>query len=154
MLAKSGIGFAEYQSRFNATIETQAKTLVFLMIPMFAVGLSLAYLAKREYLVKHLVFATHFFSFYLLLLSGVYLLVRLTVRALFAIGARVDLFTDLVMTSVIMSVVLVYLIFALRRVYGQSWTMIVVKSVVLSASLMVIIQAFRFILFFTTFYSI
>ena len=45
-LVQSGTTYSEYESRFNATIETQAKTLVFLMIPMFALGLRSSTCAK------------------------------------------------------------------------------------------------------------
>jgi len=152
VLTNSGMTYDQYQFRFNSVIETQAKTLVILMIPMLALGLKLIYLRKKEYFVKHLVFSTHFYSFYLLWVASFYLIVRLIIHLYRASSVY---FNDLVFTSILLSCSFVYLILAVRRAYGSSsWLMSVLRGLSLVAVLMIAVQLFRAILFFTAFYTV
>jgi len=150
-LTNSGLTYKQYELRFNGAIETQAKTLVFLMIPMLALALKLIYLRKKEYFVKHLVFSTHFYSFYLLMVAGVYLLVRLSINIF---RASSEYFNDVGMTAIVLSCSFVYLILGVRRAYESSWLMSAVRSLGLIVVVMIAIQLFRAILFFTTFYTV
>lgn len=152
-LVQSGTPYPEYEARFNSTIETQAKTLVFLMIPMFALGLEILYLRKREYFVKHLVFSTHFFAFYLLMLSVLYLVIKLVGRLLAPAEGGSDHFGDLFISAIMLSCCLVYWVIACRHAYQQSWAWSVLKGLALILVLMVVVQSFRLVLFFTAFYS-
>ena len=144
----------EYEARFNVIIENHSKTLVILMIPMFAGVMQALYWRAGRYFVEHLVFSTHFYSFYLLLLTAQILLST----AAFSIARRITnnlaaFQSDLLYTSIMLLACFIYLLPALRRVYGQGWLVTVIKCVILTASLMVILQLYRFFLFFTAFYS-
>lgn len=144
----------EYEARFDAIIENHAKTLVFLMIPMFALLMQALYWRAGRYFVEHLVFATHFYSFYLLLLSSMILLST----AAFSLARRITnnlaaFQSDLLYTTIMLLSCLIYLLPALRRVYGQGWIVTVIKCVILTASIMLILQVYRFFLFFTAFSS-
>ncbi len=150
VITQRGVSYKDYEAQFNSVIETHSKTLVFLMIPMVALGLKLLYVHGREYFVKHPVFATHFFSYYLLLLSVVYLLVRI-LSQLFKIHS---IFSDLVITAFILSLALVYLLFGLKRVYNERWLFATLKAFGMILVLMVTVQTFRLILFFTAFYLV
>jgi hypothetical protein len=149
-ITKEGTTLTQYETRFNTTIETQAKTLIFLMIPMFAIGLELIYLIKKEYFVKHLVFSTHFFSFYLLLLSVFYVVISSASK----IGLPTYLIGDVLMTLVVLGISFVYLMFAARRTYNQSYLWAALSALGSIAVLAVVVQTYRFVLFFTAFYSI
>jgi len=151
-LVQSGTTYSEYESRFNSTIETQAKTLVFLMIPMFALGLEIIYLRKGEFFVKHLVFSTHFFAFYLLMLSILYLVIKVVGRVLAHFEGWGDHFGDLFITAIMLSCCLVYLVIACRRAYEQSWVLSTLKGLALIVVLAIVVQSFRLVLFFTAFY--
>jgi hypothetical protein len=153
-IVQSGTTFSDYEARFNSTLETQAKTLVFLMIPMFALGLEIIYLRKGEFFVKHLVFSTHFFAFYLLMLSILYLVIKVVGRVLAHLEGWGDHFGDLFMTAIMLSCCLVYLVIGCRRAYEQSWALSVLKGLALIGVLAVVVQSFRLVLFFTAFYSI
>ena len=144
----------EYEARFDAIIETHAKTLVILMIPMFALLMQALYWRAGRYFVEHLVFSTHFYSFYLLVLSAQILLSA----AAFSIARRITnnlaaFQSDLLYTSIMLLACFMYLLPALRRVYKQGWIVTVIKCVILTASLMLILQLYRFFLFFTAFSS-
>ncbi len=144
----------EYAARFDVIIENHAKTLVILMIPMFALLMQALYWRDGRYFVEHLVFSTHFYSFYLLLLS----LTILLSMAAFSVARRIThhlaaFQSDLLYTTIMLLCCLIYLLPALRRVYGQGWIVTVIKCVILTASLMLILQLYRFFLFFTAFSS-
>jgi hypothetical protein len=148
------ITLREYEARFNAVIENHAKTLVILMIPMFALLMQALYWRAGRYFVEHLVFATHFYSFFLLLLTSMIILSAAALSAARRITHNLGAFqSDLVYTTIMLSVCLIYLLPALRRVYGQGWIVTVIKGVILTASLMLILQLYRFFLFFSAFYS-
>lgn len=153
VLTARGTPFEEYRASFDSTIETHAKTLIFMMIPLLGVGLAIIYVRSKEYVVKHVVFVTHFFSFFLLWLSFFYVFVKMIARLFGLIGYRLRL-GDVIMSIVILSVSWWYLAFATRRAYPQSWAKAVLRSFALVGTLMVVIQLYRFILFFTTFYSV
>jgi hypothetical protein len=154
-ITQRGTTFAAYESRFNSTIETQAKTLVFLMIPMFALGLEALYLLRKEYFVKHLIFSIHFFAFYLLMLSLVYVFIVGIDRISHLLrGTGLYFMGDLVLTIIVLGSSFIYLIRAVRRVYNQSWLWAGLSTLGLIATLAVVVQTYRFILFFTAFYSI
>lgn len=150
LIAARGIPYRDYETQFNAVIETQAKTLVFIMIPMFALGIYLLYVRRREYFVKHLVFSTHFFSYYLLLLSLDYLFVTILSR-LFGLHY---LFNDLTMTGLLLSISLLYLAFAAKRVYGDRTLVSIFRALGMIGVLAVCVQTFRLILFFTAFFLV
>ena len=148
-----GTTLNEYRVRFDATIATQAKTLVFLMIPMFALLLQMLYWRAGRYFVEHLVFATHFYSFFLLLLSADLLLTSAAVslaRRLINNSAISE--SDSLLTLILLALSLTYLLFAVRRAYKQSWLVTALKGVVLIAGVMFIVQLYRFCLFFTASY--
>ncbi|HEY6806270.1 MAG TPA: DUF3667 domain-containing protein [Pyrinomonadaceae bacterium] len=154
-ITERGTTFAAYETRFNATIETQAKTLVFLMIPMFALGLEALYLLKKEYFVKHLIFSTHFFGFYLLMLSVTYLGVTVAAMVISRLQGTHRLFIgDVGLTIIVLGAAFVYLLVAVRRVYNQSLLWAGLSTLGLIGVLAVVVQTYRFILFFTAFYSI
>lgn len=154
-LARRQMPFDEYRTRFDAVIQNQAKSLVIVMAPMFALVLLPLYWRRRRYLVEHLVFATHFYSFFLLLL----LAQRFATLPLFRAAYRSGLMTqdynfDFVFTLIFLSVCGLYLYHALRRVYGQGRALTLLKCVTLAFFAAVIIQTYRFVLFFTAFYSV
>jgi hypothetical protein len=153
-LKRRNIEYNEYRASFDSIIETQAKTLVFLMIPMYALGLTVLYLGSREYIVKHIVFATHFFSFFLLWHSVLYVVAVIVILIASRMLGRPTNIGDFGMTSISLSVCLVYLFLSSRRAYQQSWTATVLRSIALVGILMITVQLYRFVLFFTTFYTV
>ncbi len=154
-LARRQVPLEEYRARFDAVIQNQAKSLVIVMALMFAFFLLPLYWRRRRYLVEHLVFATHFYSFFLLLLLGL----RFVTVPVFRAAHRHNVMPqgykfDFIFTMIFLSVCGVYLYFAQRRVYRQARAMTLLKCVALAFSVAVIIQTYRFVLFFTAFYSV
>jgi hypothetical protein len=155
VLVERGTPFKEYQARFDATIESQSKTLVVLMIPMFALLLLVLYWRSGRYFVEHLVFSIHFFSCFLLLLSANLLLTTLVVGVARRMGIYLGiLFSDYFFSAILILVCLIYLLLAVRRAYAQGWVLTVLKCLILTGGLIFIVQLYRFCLFFTAFYSV
>ena len=155
VLLERGTPFKEYQARFDATIEAQSKTLVILMIPMFALLLQFLYWRPRRYLVEHLVFSIHFFSAFLLLLSANLLLTTLVVGVARRITTNLGILdSDLLFSAILLLACLTYLLLAIRRAYAQGWALTVLKCLALTGGLMFVVQFYRFCLFFTAFYSV
>ncbi len=154
-LARRQVPLEEYRARFDAVIQNQAKSLVIVMALMFAFFLLPLYWRRRRYLVEHLVFATHFYSFFLLFLLAQRFVSLPLFRAAHARGLIAQGYNfDFIFTIVFLSVCGAYLYFALRRVYGQGRAMTLLKCLALAFSVAVILQTYRFILFFTAFYSV
>jgi len=149
-----GITFKDYQVRFDAIIENQSKTLVVLMIPMFALLLQVLYWRAGRYFVEHLVFSIHFFSCFLLLLSVHLLLTTAIVGVARRITTHLAIFdNDLLLTMPLLVACLIYMLLAVRRAYKQGWVITVLKCLVLVPGIMFIVQLYRLCLFFTAFYS-
>ena len=147
--------YDEYRPRFDAAIGEQAKTLVVVMVPLFALLMQALYWRERRYYVEHLVFATHFFGFFLLLLTALHLSLLIFLSSFSAVGISLRaLGQDDFATFLMLLLCGVYLWIAVRRVYGQGRIATAWKCLVLAGSVLGIIQLYRFILFFTTFYTI
>jgi hypothetical protein len=59
--------------RFDAATEELGKTILFVLVPVYALLFTLLFLKSGRYFVEHLVFATHFVSFSLLALPAIVL---------------------------------------------------------------------------------
>lgn len=149
-LQRTGVPPEEYRARFDTVIQNQAKSLVIVMALMFAFVLLPLY--RRRYFVEHLVFATHFYSFFLLLLPALHFATMPVFNAARRYSPGYN--PDLTFTIIFLMICGVYLRFALRRVYQQRRVMTIFKSITLAFFIAVIIQTYRFILFFTAFYSV
>lgn len=154
-IARRGVDPGRYSLLFDATSASHAKTLVFVMIPLFAGFVALAFARRRRTFVAHVVFATHFYAYFLLAVLAVSALVHLTVVAGRATGTlREWMGSDLLWTCVMAASWLVYLYPALRRVYGCGRAGATLRALFLAAGLLVVLQLYRLVLFFTAFHAV
>ena len=145
----------EYRTQFDATIHNQAKSLVILMVPLMALVLLALYWRRRRFFVEHVVFATHFYSFFLLLLLTLFLAAAAYFAAARRFGWPVQgIDFENIYTVVFLGSCGAYLYFAQRRVYGQSRRLTLLKCLALVLAVGYILQLYRFVLFFTAFYSV
>lgn len=98
---------------YKAAIRAIPATLL-LALPLFAIGMKIVYLLRRRYFFDHFVFATHFYSAWLLVL-GPSLVLNQT--WLWIAGHAIYL--------------PIYLFLALKRVYQQHWFVTAFKMVLL-----------------------
>ena len=63
------ISYATLESKYNEKTAVLSKTLIFLLIPIFALLFFMFFFRHKKFFVEHLVVATHFWAFSLLLLG-------------------------------------------------------------------------------------
>jgi len=160
-----GVTYQTYESAFNAEEKSDAKTLVIIMIPFFAMLISVLFLKQRRYFLEFIVFSFHFFSFFLLFsiigLRLFYILMKGIGWAISFLGAKqwaleLQRFfgTDNGITIVILAIFFVYLFIAIRRVFSQSRFEAFFKSLVSIVFLATTVVLYRDALFFTAFYTL
>jgi hypothetical protein len=151
-VARKGMTVDEYRESFDPVIQGQAKSLVILMVPLFALFLKALY--RRRLAVGHLVFSLHFYSAFLLILilvnGGAHLIIRKAPRLAALINVvNIDVF----FTSLFLSLTGLYIFLALRRVYAERRRTALLKTVALVLSLLLVVSTYRLVLFFTAFYA-
>ena len=151
----SGLTYSRYALVYNEATAAQARSLIILMVPMFAALLGILYFRKGRYFVEHLVFSLHFYAFFLVLVSFGILAMEIIMSIVAATFqfSLIGMDWDTWFTYLPGLIGFVYLLIALRRVYGGGWAISAVKSFVLTYAVLYIIFAYRFILFFTTIYT-
>jgi hypothetical protein len=155
VMAKSRLTLTDFEARFDRTSLTHAKSLVILMVPMFALALALFYRKAERYYVEHLIFSLHFFAFWLLMTSAVLFLTNLVIEASFARRLPFQ-WQAIEYTSNAVQVLLYIWYFrrACRKVYHEPSGVTFVKAAGLGVSVIYVLKAYRMILFFTTLYSL
>ena len=154
-IAARGITLEQFAASFDHVIDVQARTLVVLMVLMYAILLSLLQWRKHRFFGEHLVFSLHFTAFWLiavfLLLYGGSTIVFRTL-ALFGVvvlhGRR-----DWLLFPVALAAIAVYAFLALRAVYRESVLSASIKSLVIAAAFHYVLDTYRFILFLTALWS-
>ncbi len=105
--------------------EKYAAVLRFASVLVSGLFLSALYFSMKRYYVEHLIFSLHFYSFDFFCKSLFALAFIVTAAA----GAKLPVMA----LNMFYPVALIYLFFALRRVYRQSWAMTATKAAVLFA---------------------
>jgi len=111
----------------------QSKTWLFLLIPFWGIVIYLFYKGKMPWLTPHFIFAMHGLTFYILLdlsLHGV-----LYMLGFENIGRNIFL---LLMTGFP-----VYEVLAARRVYGNSWSVTILKTMGTAVGFIVLMLLYR-----------
>lgn len=156
----SGLSYEVYEERFNAHISYKQPTYIFLLVPFFALGMKLLYF--RRYYLEHLVFAMHFFAFFLfsaVLYFGVTISLFKWISSLGIFAGQPfseHLFTTMFITLVYLFLgsSAVYLAAALKKVYGTGIVRAVVSSLLLWGWLGLLLSGYTFFIFYNTVYSL
>jgi len=154
-LVRRGVSAETYAAAFDLMSVTQAKSLFVLVVPIFSLAVVMLYWRRRRNYAAHLVFATHFAAFWLLLICGVLALTNLVVRLLRY--GHVFPSSDQVMglvTAFTLAIMAGYLFGAVRVAFtGQPVWASALKALLLGIAFDVSLQAYRCVLFFITFWS-
>ncbi|MEK6334569.1 MAG: DUF3667 domain-containing protein [Acidobacteriota bacterium] len=111
--------------RIQQRAEKAAAVLRFGSVLVSGLFLSLLYIRGKKYYVEHLIFSFHYYSFDFCCKS-IFALLYVTVAA---VGWRLPA----MVLNFFYPIALIYLVFALRRVYRQKWSWTLLKSAVLFA---------------------
>jgi hypothetical protein len=151
-LQKENITYPALAAKYDQHTNVLSKTLIFLLIPIFAVLFYGFFFLKREYLVQHVVIATHFWSFGLLLL-GVFLpLATVLLGRIFRwIHLPSAYLTDDGIISAFLQICIgVYLFLMFRRAYDVTRWYSLLTSSLIAWSFFHIVWLYRFFLFEAT----
>jgi hypothetical protein len=148
-LQKDQISYQALETKYNQKTNVLSKSLIFLLIPIFALLFYVLFFKKRKYLVQHAVVATHFWAFNLILLGVILpivsvLLIRLC-KGLSVSAAPVT--NDGVVSTILQICLAAYLFLMLRRAYAASRWYCAVTALVIGWSFFHIVWLYRFFLF-------
>jgi hypothetical protein len=144
-----------YAAIFDAASVTQAKSLVILVVPIFAGAVAALYWRQRRNFAAHLVFAAHFCTLWLLLICATLALTNLVIRLL----RTVDVFpsaeqVSLATLAILLGVTATYLFRAARTAFVRQATWLTAaKAITLGVAFDLSLEAYRCALFFITFWS-
>ena len=150
-----GMTDAEFKHNFDHRVDIEARSLVFVMVPIFAVIVALLQFRKRRLYGEHLVFSFYYFAFWLLISQIVVaslgsFVLTITQR----LGGHIsDRTVDGWMTFPILVVCLIYLLLAMRSFYKDHLLFSFMKALALSIAGFYILHLYRFILFVVAAYS-
>jgi len=145
----------EYAAHFDETAHLQGHSLVMLVVPLFAIGVWALHPRARRYFAEHLVFS--FYAIGLLLLWMT--VVTVPISQIYRLGVLAKWWRqngsllELSLDAPIALGFIAYLARASGRVYGDRWIAAIAKALLLIGWLVVCLTIYRFILFFTTFYT-
>ena len=143
---------AEYARAFDEAAHLQGKSLVILMVPLFALGAWALYGRRRRFYAEHLVFAFYVFAFVMLWMGIITL--ALTRPVLFGLRhGWSDGVIEMTTSTVVGLPFVFYLFAAARRTYAESRWQTAFKTLLLTGWVFAVLTAYRFVLFFTSFYA-
>jgi hypothetical protein len=147
-LAASGMTYEQYETQFDIRAETEAKSLVIILVPMVSLFVALLYLRQRRHFLEHVVFSLHFCAFYILWILFLLCLSR-PVLALLKLGgtAPSHLTYERVLSVFAFIICGIYFHCAARRFYGGPAWKTVFKTIAFALMLYPMLLVYRFILF-------
>ena len=151
-MSQKRVSYADLEREYNEKTAILSKTLVFSLIPVIALLLHALLFKRKKYFAEHLVVATHFWAFALVLI-GVFIPVLLLLLTHLAAALEVSptvVTADSVPTIIIQVAFAVYLFTMLRRVYGVSRWYSGLLAASVAWSFFQIVWLFRFLLFVVT----
>lgn len=141
-----------FETKFNQQNHTLAKTMLILMVPMFAAILWLFYLRQGFYFGEHLVTALHFQAL---------LLVQNMVLGIFLKSSVFNLLFGYLpdfhlVYEVVEPLLWVWFLafFTLKTAYREGWFFAALKALAATSLWLPILFLYRFVVFLATFYSI
>lgn len=136
-----------FVKRFDTIGGALSHSLVLAMIPLLALTLGIVVWDRHPTAVQSLVFSLHSFAFlFLLIPASMYLALGLTMAGL-------PVQVDTLVPPFIGAGLTAYLIPSLRRVYQFGWLRAAVTTGALLFGMLVILNVYRTLLFFVTFWS-
>ena len=125
----------EGRMHLEVNIQHDIPKIMFILLPLFALYVGWFYRAKKYCYVNHAIFSVHFHSFLFLfflflMLVGIFIPDAWGTQVLFAILTKG--WVGLLLVLLFPLPVFIYLVIALRRMYGQSVGMSVAKGLAIS----------------------
>ena len=153
-LADTGMSIPQYAPIFEHAEGIYAKTLIMLMLPLFAVAVGLLFFDRRKVAVAHLVFAVHFYAFLLVYLTVLFPVLALVTTGLHHLGVTIYAgVLDWAATSLEALPCFVYLAIATAVVYQAGRVRRWLSAGLLTVATLYILYAYRLVLFVVTLWA-
>ncbi len=148
-LQEEQVSYETLEKKYNERTSVLSKSLIFLLIPIFALLFYGLFFKKRKYFVEHVVVATHFWAFSLILLGVILPLVSvLLIRSSNALNLSAGYVTnDGVSSSTLQICFAAYLFAMLRESYVASRWYCAIIALTVAWSFFHIVWLYRFFLF-------
>lgn len=165
-IAREGISFEQFELLFNQRSSSYAKSFIFIQVPLFALLLFILFGRSRGHYIHHLIFSLHYYAFVSLYVYSAFLFIygwslqgglALFLRDYIETGAHGTLVGEVVRVISELSTQplnFIYLYLATRRFYNEPRIICLIKSGLLTFSILYIIFLYRYLLFWITFYSV
>ena len=145
---------SEYAPRFDHAEGLYAKSLILVMLPLFAAGAGLVFADRRLPVVAHLVFAIHYYSFLLVALSALFPVLALVLVGLWVRGGSLNpSLLDWICTLLEGALCIVYLAKAVRVFYRTTALRTWIAAGLLTLATMYILYGYRLVLFLVTLWT-
>jgi len=147
----NAITIQEYEPVFNEKMQSDSKEFIFLFIPFYALLFSLMFFRLNGKFIEHIIFATHFMGFYMLLTVFSALIIELPFYYITKI--YYSQFFDALFSGFTQGIILVYLYLAIRRFYKTHWGYALFSAAIIAATFFMFLQYYRMLLFFKIIYA-
>ena len=152
-IEKENISYDQLERQYNQKSSNNSRIFVILIAFIFSLPVSLLYLNQKRYYFEHLIFSISYISFIIyalfLLVPIVLFLVKYLGKSLFDYELIININGD-VFLFFVLSLIFTYLMAGLKTFYQETTTWTLIKGILLTASSIVIIFGYRFILFLLT----
>jgi hypothetical protein len=152
-LAALGTTLEAFAPVFDSAVTVNAKALVALLVPVYALLIFAMFFLSRRPVVVHCVFALHFVAFWLIALAFLVPLIALPLSIVFELIGLSNAAVDGVATWLLIALSAVYAYRAFGRVYGGAAWSRVARAVVLAVVFIPVIRLYRFAVFLITLYT-
>jgi hypothetical protein len=153
-LEKKSMTYEEFEKAYNAQSFNTTKTILVLIIPIFAFFVFLVNFSRTGYFSDHLLLSAEFMSFLIFVDMIVLPLIILPVFLLLKNGFGFEIsLGDRVMMPIITTTLMYFLIAAEKRLYDLNWWRAIGKGTLLFGFFFVSLQTYRFTLFFVTIWT-
>ena len=155
-LAGQHISLEILTERFNTAMHFEQKEYMVIIAPLLALILQLLYLSRWQHFTRHLVFSLHFYTFFIIFIV-VFPWIFKPVLYLSKHGLpALSIFnTDNGVAITVILACLVYIFFALKRVYGGNTWLTLLKATTLSVALIfLMVGFFRIFMFYVVMHAI
>lgn len=155
-ITEEGISLSGFAMIYNEKSTVLAKLLIVLFVWLASLPLSLIFRKKNRYFTDHVALSVELACFNIfvnaILLSGILLVLSKIFK--WSGTTLGDYLNDTTLTIIFISTNLYFIYRAARTFYGQTKKSLMIKSVLGIIGLFLALEAYRFLLFFVTFYTV
>jgi hypothetical protein len=145
---------AVFATKYDGATETVGKTILAALIPLFALVFFVLYLGSGRYFAEHLILATHFTAFMVIVIPTIVGVVTgYSWIAYVALGIRWSQLDSITVWG-IMGVLAMYVYRAQRVVYETGRPSAIARTAAVMFAVPLVLIAFKFMLFLATIYWI